>query len=179
MGYNLIMNFKIVGIVTILVAIFLFVGFKIFFPSCGQYETPLNVPDLMQSSDIVFEKDDMYYVEHLKRGSTKSTDSCKNLRAEAQGVLNESNNRFAPDYPPEDYKVTRVEKGTKFKLIRASKITFNGVNDFEGYKSGDYYLLKNDKGEIYYIRPGRWGEGKTAGYYKNGQRTGDVIIPQD
>jgi len=159
----------------IIAAYFLTYGFGL--PSCRSFETVLEASILMQTSDIIFEKQ-MYYVTSPSK--EKSVVTCqKTIRQQASGFLTQDNQPY--DTP--GYQIIPIPQNTKFTLVRMTYIEYKG---YSGESVGSYYLFKNDKGEEWYIRPihflnrEHWGgndESKwVAGYYKDGNRLGEVTV---
>ena len=172
------------GLIASILFIFFYLGnYGFSFPPCSSYEIPLAAPDLMRTSDIVFEKQ-MYYVIKPHKDKKSFWETCpNNVREDAAGFIQQDNR----PYETPGYQIIPIEKDTKFKLIRSTYI--HAAIDFEGGKSGEHYLIRDDNGKDWYIRPiyflndKRWdneAEPKwTAGYYKSGQRIGDVIIESE
>lgn len=138
----------IIGIMILLITIFFYsISYGFIFPPCSKYEIPLEVSDSIRTSNIIFEKQ-MYYVISPKKDKKDFWPTCQNMRAEAFGFIKQNNE----PYQGEGYEIIPIPLDTKFKLVRASMIGGRGLTDFEGYASGDYYLLKDNSGKEWYIR---------------------------
>jgi hypothetical protein len=157
--------FKTFAYVLAFILILFYLGsYGLSFPPCSWIQTDIQAPELMKTSDIVFEKPMYYYISPpAERFQPSRFKSCKNVRAEAKGGL--TTDSVLSEY---GYKLSPVNKD-RFRLIEAVDLTGRGISDFEGSAGGRYFLLENPNGDRYYIRQ-LYLESGGATYYRNGVR---------
>lgn len=122
----------------------------------------------MKTSDLVFVK--QFYYTTVEGRVITSTPECPNLLSEARGFLSDNN-----VWQSQGYLSTKISSGTNFTFVRAAKIEYQGLYGL-GEGSGDYYLLKNDNNEVWYIRS-IYLNNANAAYYQNGKRVSPVDVP--
>jgi hypothetical protein len=148
--------------------------------SCGYAYLDLPIPDYLKESKIIFEKP-VYGMENVgNRGQ-----NCLSVFSDSDhgtNFIGVEKNSSTPD---------RIADGTIFTVYKRVYITCGSIScmDSGGGITGDSFLLKDQKGEIWEVDPDhfdpkKWGalSGRflfKAGYYKNGERLGDVTLKQN
>jgi hypothetical protein len=176
----------LVSLVVLLIvgSVIYFFQYGLVFPPCSVYELDQHVPDVMKTSDMIFEKQKYYVITpESKKEKKLPFDTCRDTREDATGqIMDKDEDNFLINA---GYEVISIEKGMRFRLVRRVDVHANGIGRSLSGNWGDTYLLKDENGKEWYIDPlyfknldrSNKNESKwAAGYYVGETRIGDVIV---
>lgn len=143
------------------------------FSSCGYAYTELPLPDYLKGSEIIFDKP-VYGIKNLDLGS-----SCISIFKQFGNGIN----RIEP-YTSSSFSTSEIPNGTVFTVDKRVYVSCGSMSCMDAGGGGDMIILKDDKGTLWEIDPDHfnpksWSSERflfKAGYYKNNERLGDVIL---
>ncbi|MFA5750397.1 MAG: hypothetical protein WC895_04200 [Candidatus Shapirobacteria bacterium] len=144
----------------------------------GQREKTIPIPTSLQDAQIVFNKP-MYYEIGLPEEATKTF---QRISRHITG------SKFLDQHYPGRFTYELVPTGMKFTVVNAINHANYGLAAMDSGTTGiDFLVLQDENGKQAFIAyleftneidtNGTLRDVKSASYYKDGQRVGDVVLP--